>query len=247
MSSIWTNLPGMPVKTSATWNGWRQEALDLARALDGQLILFGQLVHAEDGDDVLQRLVALERRLHRARGLVMLLADGARLEHAAGRIERIDGRVDAQLGDRAVQRRRRVQVGERGRRRRIGQIVRGDVDRLHRGDRALVGRGDPLLQRAHVGRQRRLIAHRRRDAAEQRRHFRARLGEAEDVVDEEQHVLPFDIAEIFGDRQAATARRGRARPAARSSGRTPARPSTPRGVALPSASLAMTPASRNSW
>ena len=33
---------------------------------------------------------------------------------------------------------------------------------------------------------------------EQRRHFGARLGEAEDVVDEEQHVLAL-VAEIFGD------------------------------------------------
>src|SRR3546814_15124459 len=32
------------------------------------------------------------------------------------------------------------------------------------------------------------IAHRRGNAAEQRRHFRTRLGEAEDVVDEEEHV-----------------------------------------------------------
>jgi hypothetical protein len=37
-----------------------------------------------------------------------------------------------------------------------------------------------------------------RDAAEQRRHFRAGLREAEDVVDEEQHVLAL-ISEIFGD------------------------------------------------
>ena len=36
----------------------------------------------------------------------------------------------------------------------------------------------------------------------QRRHFRAGLGEAEDVVDEEQHVLAFDVAEIFGLGQA---------------------------------------------
>ena len=50
--------------------------------------------------------------------------------------------------------------------------------------------------------QRRLIAHRGRDTAEQRRHFGAGLGEAEDVVDEEQHVLAFLIAEIFGQRQA---------------------------------------------
>ena len=67
--------------------------------------------------------------------------------------------------------------------------------------------GDALLQRAHVGRERRLIAHRRRNAAEQRRHFRAGLGEAEDVVDEEQHVLAL-VAEIFGDGQAGQADAG---------------------------------------
>ena len=123
------------------------------------------------------------------------------LEHARGRVERIHGRIDALFRDGAVERRRRVKVGERGRRRRVGQIVGRHVDRLHRGDRALVGRGDALLQRAHVGGQRRLIAHRRRDTAEQRRHFGARLGEAEDVVDEEQHVLAL-VAEVLGDGEA---------------------------------------------
>src|ERR1700728_1877634 len=34
-----------------------QEAADLAGSGDGQLVLFRQLVHAEDGDDVLERLV----------------------------------------------------------------------------------------------------------------------------------------------------------------------------------------------
>jgi hypothetical protein len=38
----------------------RQEALDLAGARHRQLVLFRQLVHAENGDDVLQRLVALQ-------------------------------------------------------------------------------------------------------------------------------------------------------------------------------------------
>ena len=64
--------------------------------------------------------------------------------------------------------------------------------------------GDAFLQRAHIGGERRLIAHRRGNTAEQRRHFRAGLGEAEDVVDEEQHVLAL-VAEIFGDRQAGEA------------------------------------------
>ena len=71
----------------------------------------------------------------------------------------------------------------------------------------MCGGGDALLQRAHVGRQRRLIADRRGNAAEQRRHFRARLGEAEDVVDEEQHVLAL-VAEIFGDGQPGEADAG---------------------------------------
>src|SRR4249920_3025009 len=35
----------------------RQEALDLARARHRDLVLFRQFVHAENGDDVLQRLV----------------------------------------------------------------------------------------------------------------------------------------------------------------------------------------------
>ncbi len=63
------------------------------------------------------------------------------------------------------------------------------------------------MQRAHVGRERRLIAHRRRNAAEERRHFRAGLREAEDVVDEEQHVLAL-IAEVLGDGQAGEADAG---------------------------------------
>ena len=99
-------------------------------------------------------------------------------------------------------------MGEGGRRRRVGQIVGGHVDGLHRGDRALLGGGDALLQRAHVGGERRLIAHRRGDAAQQRRHFGARLGEAEDVVDEEQHVLAFLVAEVLGHGQAGQADAG---------------------------------------
>ena len=121
------------------------------------------------------------------------------------------GSTAGKIASSAIERRqhgRRVEMGERGGGRRIGQVVGRHVDRLHRGDRALLGRGDALLQRAHVGRQRRLIAHRRGDAAEQRRHFRARLGEAEDVVDEEQHVLAFLVAEVFGDGQARQADAG---------------------------------------
>src|SRR5262249_58732636 len=95
----------------------------------------------------------------------------------------------ALLGDATRQHGGGIEVGKRGGGCRIGQVVGRYVDRLHRGDRALLRGGDALLQCPHVGGKRRLIADRGGDAAEQRRHLRARLGDAEDVVDEEQHVL----------------------------------------------------------
>jgi hypothetical protein len=44
----------------------------------------------------------------------------------------------------------------------------------------------------------RLVAHGRGDTAEQGRHFGTGLREAENVVDEEEHVLALNVAEIFG-------------------------------------------------
>ena len=76
----------------------------------------------------------------------------------------------------------------------------------------LLGRGDPLLQRAHLRGQRRLVAHGRRHAAQQRRHFAAGLREAEDVVDEQQRVGAGRVAEVLGHRQG---RQGHAQTGAR--------------------------------
>ncbi len=101
----------------------------------------------------------------------------------------------------ARQVRRRVEMRERRRRRRVRVVVGGHVDRLHRRDRAVLRGRDPFLQFAHLGQQRRLVADRRRHAAEERRHFGAGLREPEDVVDEEQHVLAFRVAEVLGDGQ----------------------------------------------
>src|ERR1700722_2512633 len=67
----------------------RQEALDLARARDRELVLFRKLIHAQDRDDVLQGLVALQNLLHLPGDGVMLLADDQRREQARGGIERI--------------------------------------------------------------------------------------------------------------------------------------------------------------
>ena len=42
-----------------------QEALHLAGAADGQLVLFAQFVHAHDGNDILQLLVALQQDVYK--------------------------------------------------------------------------------------------------------------------------------------------------------------------------------------
>src|SRR5438094_3850449 len=125
--------------------GLGEELLDLARPGDGELVVLGELVHAEDGDDVLQVLVALQDRLDLSGHAVVLLADHRRAQDARGRVERVDGGVDAELGDLTREYGGRVQVREGGRRRRVGQVVGGDVDRLHGGDGALLGGGVALL------------------------------------------------------------------------------------------------------
>ena len=86
--------------------------------------------------------------------------------------------------------------------RRVGIVVGGHVDGLHGRDRPLLRRGDALLQLPHLLGEVRLIAHGGGHAAQQRGDLRAGLGEAEDVVDEEQHVAPFGVAEVLGDGQA---------------------------------------------
>ncbi len=86
-------------------------------------------------------------------------------------------------------------------RRRVGDVVGGDVDRLQRGDRVTTRRGDALLEHTHLVGQRRLVTHGGRHAAEQRRDLGTGLGEAEDVVDEEQHVLLLHVAEVLRHRQ----------------------------------------------
>ena len=89
---------------------------------------------------------------------------------------------------------------ERRRGRRVGQVVRRDIDGLDGGDRAGLRGGDPFLQRAHLLGEIRLVPDGGRHASEQRRHFRAGQGVAIDVVDEEQHVAAF-VAELLGERE----------------------------------------------
>ena len=145
--------------------------------------------------------VALEDLLHGRGDLVVLVADRVAREDARGAVERVHGRVDALLGDGARKHRRGVEVGEGRRRRGVGKVVGRHVDRLHGRDRPALGARDALLQLAHLVGQRGLVADRARHAAEQGRDLGAGLDEAEDVVDEQQHVLAALLAEVLGDRE----------------------------------------------
>jgi hypothetical protein len=112
--------------------------------------------------------------------------------------QRVHGRVDAERGDLTAELGGGVEVGEGGERRRVGVVVGGHVHGLQRRDRATAGRGDALLQLAHLVGQRGLVAHGRGHTAEQRGHLGTGLHEAEDVVHEQQHVLVLHVAEVLG-------------------------------------------------
>ena len=195
MSASDTYLPLIAGELLGHMERLREELLDLAGARHGLFVIVGKLVDAENRDDVLQILVALEDLLHLLRDVVVLLADDARIENAGAGGQRIDGRVNALLHQAARQVGGGIQVRERGGRRGIGIVVGGHVNGLHGRDGTLLGGRDALLQFAHFGGQVGLISHRRRHAAQQRRYFRTGLREAENIVDEQQHVLAAFIAE----------------------------------------------------
>ena len=103
-------------------------------------------------------------------------------------------------------------MGEGRRRSRVREVIGRDIDRLHRSDGTVLGRCDTLLHLAHFRGQRRLVTHGGRHTAEQGRHLRTRLGETEDIVDEEEDVAGafagVAVAEGLRERQAAQGHAG---------------------------------------
>ncbi len=208
----------------------------------------------EDGDDILQVLVALQDALHLQRNAVVLSADDVGVKQPGRGGQRIHRRVQALLGNGAFQRDGGIQVPEDRHGRGVRVVVSGDIDGLHRGDGPFLRRGDPFLESPDVLRERGLVADGGRHAAEKRRDLASRLGEAEHVVDEQEHVHALLVAEELGHREG---RQPHAQPVARearSSGRrrarscpgpsTPPSPATgrfPRGISPP---LRRTPSTR---
>jgi hypothetical protein len=111
----------------------------------GQLVLFRQLVHTQDSNDILERLVVLEDLLDGGGNIVVLLANDTGVQHTGLGVEGVDGGVDTQLSDGTRQHSCGVQVSEGGGGSRISQIVSRDVDSLDGGNGTLLGGGDTLL------------------------------------------------------------------------------------------------------
>jgi hypothetical protein len=139
------------VNCSATKNGCERNFWIFARARDRHFLVFAKFVDAQNGDDVLQVFVSLQRLLDHLRHIVMILPNDSGIKNARGGSQRIDRGIDSNLGKRTRKHRRGIEVSKRGGRRRIGQIVRRHVDRLHRSHRALLSRSNALLQLTHFG------------------------------------------------------------------------------------------------
>ena len=139
--------------------GLGEELLDAPGPVYGELVLVAQLLHAQNGDDVLELPVALEQLLGAAGHLVVPLAHHVGLQDAGGGLQGVHGGIDALLHDLPGQHGGGVQVGEGGGGGRVGQVVGGDVHRLHGGDGPVLGGGDALLQGAHLVGQGGLVAH----------------------------------------------------------------------------------------
>eukprot|EP00001_Collodictyon_triciliatum_P179381 31989_6 len=178
-----TNLPGVPVNTSATWKGWDMNFWILrARAT--------VILSSSDNSSIPRMAIISCKFLFwrvfctwRARLCSSPTTRGSSMREVE--VEGVDSRVDAELRNAAREHSRSVQVSKGSSRRRVGQIVGRHVDCLDRGDGALLVRGNALLETTQIGGERGLISYSRGDTAEKRRHLRVGLGEAEDVVNEE--------------------------------------------------------------
>ena len=85
-------------------------------------------------------------------------------------------------------------------RRRVRQIVSGNIHRLNGRDGASIGVADALLQPRQLGAHRGLVAQARWHLTHQARHLHAGLDETENVIDQQKHVAMFVVAEILGHR-----------------------------------------------
>jgi hypothetical protein len=176
-----------------------EELLHLTCSSDSQLIFFGKIVHTENGDNILERLVVLEEFLDSTGGLVMNVSEDEGIEHSGGRIEGIDSGVDTEFGKGSGEHSLGIQMGEGGGRGGIGKIISGHEHSLDGGNGSVSGGGNSFLEGTQIGSESGLVTDSGRDTSEKGGHFGASLGESEDVIDEQKHILVLFISEVLSD------------------------------------------------
>merc|ERR1719186_843255 len=139
---------------------------------------------------------------------VVLGSDDVGVHDTGGGVKGVDSGVDATLGDTTGQDSGGVQVRKGGGGGGVSQVVSGHIDGLHRCDGSLLGGGDTLLHGTHVSGKSWLVTDSRWDTTEQGRHLGTSLGEPEDVVDEEQHVLTLLVTEVLSNGQSGQGNTG---------------------------------------
>ena len=179
--------------------GLGHELLDLTRPGDNELVILGKLVHTKNGNDILEALVILEDLLGGTGDLVVLVSDHTRVKHTGCGVEGIDGGVDTKLGNGTGKDGGGVQVSEGGGRGGIGKIIGRHVDGLDGGNGTLGGGGNTLLEATHVRGKSGLVTDGGGNTSEKGGHLGTGLGEAEDVVNEEEHILALLVTEVLGN------------------------------------------------
>ena len=179
--------------------GLGHELLDLTRPGDNELVILGKLVHTKNGNDILEALVILEDLLGGTGDLVVLVSDHTRVKHTGCGVEGIDGGVDTKLGNGTGKDGGGVQVSEGGGRGGIGKIISGHEHSLDGGNGSLGGGGNTLLEATHVRGKSGLVTDGGGNTSEKGGHLGTGLGEAEDVVNEEEHILALLVTEVLGN------------------------------------------------
>src|SRR5690606_36299298 len=142
-------------------------------------------------------LVAGQGLAYLARHAVVALADQGRRQHLGLRAQGVQSGVEPLAGAFAREHDQGGQVSEGVRDGGVREIVRRNVDRLHRRDGRPPRGADALLQFGQLRPQGGLVTHARRQSPQQASHFGYGLDEAEDVVDQQQDVLTGVIPEVL--------------------------------------------------
>ena len=178
--------------------GLGEELGDLTGAINDELILLAELINTEHGNDILELLVLGEHLDDILSDVVVVDGDDIGVHNTGGALQGVDGGVDTGLSDGTIEHSGGIEVREGGGGGGIGDIIGRDVDGLDGGNGTLGGGGNTLLEHTKILSEGGLVTDGGGNTAEKGRHLGVSLGEAENVINEEEHILALDITEVLG-------------------------------------------------